>query len=114
MLDPLVLLALGGAGLLAGFVDAIAGGGGLIALPALLAAMPEIMDFPAGPQAGRYGGPVRCLRGERSDYVGPDGEAALRRLFPGTTIATVPGAGHWPHAEQPAAFLALLKEALAG
>jgi uncharacterized protein len=38
ILDPLVLLALGGAGMLAGFVDAIAGGGGLIALPALLAA----------------------------------------------------------------------------
>jgi uncharacterized protein len=37
-LDPVILLALGGAGLLAGFVDAIAGGGGLIALPALLAA----------------------------------------------------------------------------
>ena len=37
-LAPLVLLALAGAGLLAGFVDAIAGGGGLIALPALLAA----------------------------------------------------------------------------
>jgi uncharacterized membrane protein YfcA len=38
VLDPIVLVALGGAGLLAGFVDAIAGGGGLIALPALLAA----------------------------------------------------------------------------
>ncbi|MBI4920803.1 MAG: TSUP family transporter [Devosia nanyangense] len=38
MLDPIVLVALGGAGMLAGFVDAIAGGGGLIALPALLAA----------------------------------------------------------------------------
>lgn len=37
-LDPLILVALGGAGMLAGFVDAIAGGGGLIALPALLAA----------------------------------------------------------------------------
>src|SRR3569833_1835158 len=37
-LDPLILLALAGAGMLAGFVDAIAGGGGLIALPALLAA----------------------------------------------------------------------------
>jgi uncharacterized membrane protein YfcA len=36
--DPLVLLALGVAGLLAGFVDAIAGGGGLIGIPALLAA----------------------------------------------------------------------------
>jgi uncharacterized membrane protein YfcA len=38
MLDPVILLALAGAGMLAGFVDAIAGGGGLIALPALLAA----------------------------------------------------------------------------
>lgn len=38
MLDPIVLVALGGAGLLAGFVDAIAGGGGMIGLPALLAA----------------------------------------------------------------------------
>lgn len=37
-LEPLVLLALACAGMLAGFVDAIAGGGGLIALPALLAA----------------------------------------------------------------------------
>lgn len=38
MLEPIALVALGGAGLLAGFVDAIAGGGGMIALPALLAA----------------------------------------------------------------------------
>jgi hypothetical protein len=38
LLDPLILLALAGAGMLAGFVDAIAGGGGMIALPALLAA----------------------------------------------------------------------------
>jgi len=36
MLDPLILLALAGVGLLAGFVDAIAGGGGLIGVPALL------------------------------------------------------------------------------
>lgn len=36
MLDPLILLALAAVGLLAGFIDAIAGGGGMIALPALL------------------------------------------------------------------------------
>jgi len=36
MTDPLILLALGGVGLVAGFVDAIAGGGGLITVPALL------------------------------------------------------------------------------
>lgn len=38
MLEPMVLLALAGVGMLAGFVDAIAGGGGMIALPALLSA----------------------------------------------------------------------------
>lgn len=38
MLDPLILLALMGVGLLAGFVDAIAGGGGMITVPALLSA----------------------------------------------------------------------------
>src|SRR5690606_30139564 len=38
MLDPLVLLALAAAGMLAGFVDAIAGGGGMIGVPALLSA----------------------------------------------------------------------------
>jgi uncharacterized membrane protein YfcA len=46
MLDPLVLVALCGVGMLAGFVDAIAGGGGLIALPALLSAgIPPIAAF---------------------------------------------------------------------
>lgn len=44
--DLTVLIALGFVGLLAGFVDAIAGGGGLIAIPALLAAgVPPIAAF---------------------------------------------------------------------
>jgi uncharacterized membrane protein YfcA len=38
MLEPLTLLALAGVGLVAGFVDAVAGGGGMIGLPALLSA----------------------------------------------------------------------------
>jgi uncharacterized membrane protein YfcA len=45
-LDLLTLVALGFVGLLAGFVDAISGGGGLIAVPALLAAgVPPIAAF---------------------------------------------------------------------
>src|SRR5688572_21978331 len=36
--DIWVLAALGAVGVLAGFVDAVAGGGGLIAIPALLSA----------------------------------------------------------------------------
>lgn len=38
MLDIWVLVLLGGVGVLAGFVDAVAGGGGLITVPALLSA----------------------------------------------------------------------------
>ncbi|AKR54383.1 Putative membrane protein YfcA [Devosia sp. H5989] len=37
-LEPLTLLALAGVGLAAGFVDAIAGGGGMLSVPALLSA----------------------------------------------------------------------------
>lgn len=45
-LEPLILLALVGVGLLAGFVDAIAGGGGLITIPALLSiGMPPVLAF---------------------------------------------------------------------
>lgn len=45
-LDLTILVALGFVGLLAGFVDAIAGGGGLIAVPALMAAgVPPIAAF---------------------------------------------------------------------
>ncbi|MDC9823552.1 TSUP family transporter [Devosia sp. ZB163] len=44
--DLTILVALGFVGLLAGFVDAIAGGGGLIALPALLAVgIPPVTAF---------------------------------------------------------------------
>jgi uncharacterized protein len=45
-LDLLTLLALGLVGLVAGFVDAVAGGGGLIAVPALLSAgLPPVTAF---------------------------------------------------------------------
>ncbi len=44
--DLITLVALGVVGLVAGFVDAIAGGGGLIAIPALLAAgIPPVTAF---------------------------------------------------------------------
>jgi uncharacterized membrane protein YfcA len=45
-LEPLVLVALAGVGLLAGFVDAIAGGGGLITIPVLISVgMPPVAAF---------------------------------------------------------------------
>lgn len=76
-----------------------------LGLAEIAAAMPEIEDAP--PTGGRrYGGPVLVLGGERSRYILPEHHAVFRALFPQARFATVPGAGHWVHAENPQGFLA--------
>lgn len=79
-----------------------------LALPEIAAAMPEIEDAP--PAGGRrYDGPVLVLGGERSRYILPEHHALFRALFPRARFATVAGAGHWVHAENPQGFLAALE-----
>ena len=57
-LELVTLFALFGVALVAGFIDAIAGGGGLLTVPALLATgMPPAMPLP---QATRSGTMPRC------------------------------------------------------
>ncbi|WP_323791323.1 alpha/beta fold hydrolase [Nocardioides sp.] len=53
--------------------------------------------------------PVLWLAGEKSDYVRPEHEETMRSLFPRTRLATIKGAGHWIHSEQPDAFLSALR-----
>ena len=84
-----------------------------LGLAELGAAMPEIEDFTAPPGA-RFGGPVLVMAGERSGYIRPEHQALFCTLFPRATFATVPAAGHWVHAENPAGFLAALEPFLAG
>ncbi len=48
--------------------------------------------------------PVLFVRGGQSDYITEEDEAGIKKLFPKAEIATVPGAGHWVHAEVPQAF----------
>ncbi len=50
--------------------------------------------------------PALFLRGGRSDYVTDADLLEIRRLFPHAESATLPDAGHWLHADAPAAFLA--------
>ncbi|MEN0073724.1 MAG: alpha/beta fold hydrolase [Paracraurococcus sp.] len=78
-----------------------------LGLAEIAGAMPVIEGFPD--LAGHYEGPVLVLRGERSGYVRPEHEARFRALFPAVEFATVPAAGHWVHAENPAGFLALVE-----
>src|SRR5436309_1041119 len=69
-LAPLVLLALAGAGLLAGFVDAIAGGGGLIGVPALLAAgIPPVAALGTNKVQGAIGTAIAATTYWRGGFV---------------------------------------------
>ena len=80
-----------------------------LGLAEIHAAMPEIEDFAV---AGRYEGPVLVIAGGRSAHVRPEHHALFRRLFPAVRFATLEGAGHWLHSEQPDAFLALVQSFL--
>lgn len=69
-LEPLVLLALAGAGMLAGFVDAIAGGGGLIAIPALLSVgVPPVAALATTKVQSATGTVIAALTYWRRGYV---------------------------------------------
>jgi pimeloyl-ACP methyl ester carboxylesterase len=72
-------------------------------LDVLAQAMPQIVGWPD--IAGRFDGPALFLSGADSDYVRPEHRPLIRALFPQARFARLTGAGHWLHAEQPAAFV---------
>ncbi|APG43005.1 alpha/beta fold hydrolase [Syntrophotalea acetylenica] len=49
--------------------------------------------------------PTLFIRGEQSDYLDPVRRDALLEKFDDKRFISVPGAGHWVHADQPVAFL---------
>lgn len=77
-------------------------------LPAILDQWPQIADFPVTDRA--YEGPALFLSGADSEYVRPEHEPEIRRLFPAARLETIAKAGHWVHAEQPQAVTAALAE----
>ncbi len=80
-------------------------------LEALGAEMPKIMGFP---DVGRaFGGPVLMLHGAESDYMQPEMQPEILRLFPKAEFAEIEGAGHWLHAEKPREFQAAVEVFLA-
>jgi uncharacterized protein len=81
-LEPLILVALAGVGLLAGFVDAIAGGGGLVAIPVLLSiGMPPVAAFATNKVQSATGTLIAAATYWRGGFV------ALRVLWPTMLIA---------------------------
>lgn len=66
--------------------------------------MRELCDFPDELKRGRYDGPALLISGEESDYVRPESVAAIRALLPCSRFQGIAEAGHWVHADQPAAL----------
>jgi esterase len=78
-------------------------------LEAIEREMPRLVDFPAIPASDTYDGPSLFVAGGRSDYLRHEHEPEIRRLFPNAEVANIENAGHWLHAEQPTAFLAVVE-----
>jgi esterase len=71
--------------------------------PALLSNLPGITDGIVREGAGQAvtGFPVLFIRGGNSDYLNPDAVKDIVKIFPAAELITIPGAGHWIHAEKP-------------
>lgn len=51
-----------------------------------------------------YQGPTLFIKGGDSDYILPEHQAEILRLFPKAKAKIIHGTGHWLHAEKPVAF----------
>ena len=76
------------------------------------ASMAQLCSFPGSLASERFDGPVRVIVGANSDYVAQRDGAAFRPMFSNVEVEVIEGAGHWVHADQPAAFLASVRRAL--
>jgi esterase len=59
-----------------------------------------------------FAGPALFIKGELSDYITREHEDAIRSYFPDFQFKMIQNAGHWLHAEKPAAFVKLVENFL--
>lgn len=82
-------------------------------LARLRSALPELVGFPDAEGLPPFPGPALFIGGARSAYLLPDHKPLIKKLFPRAEIMHLANAGHWPHVEQPEAFLAAVQKFLA-
>lgn len=75
--------------------------------------MGDIMSFPELDDAQKYSATTLFLGGGDSDRITNDYRTEILRFFPAADIDFITGAGHWVHADQPAAVLERFKAFLA-
>jgi esterase len=79
-------------------------------LDALLKNRRRLAAAPA--PGGVYAGSTLFVKGARSDYVSSRCHEAIARQFPQAELKIIADAGHWPHAEKPMVFNALVSRFL--
>lgn len=79
-------------------------------LGAILAGMSDLAGFPPALCERRYGGPVQVIAGALSPYVHDRSE--FQPMFPTAEVEFIDGAGHWVHADKPAAFVEAVRRSL--
>ncbi|MBW6482096.1 MAG: alpha/beta fold hydrolase [Vicingaceae bacterium] len=57
--------------------------------------------------------PTLFIRGEKSNYILDSDREEIKSIFPKAVIGTIKNSGHWIHAEQPEAFLSMIKNFIA-
>ena len=78
-------------------------------LLAVAVCMQDLCGFPEQWMRERYEGPTLFVAGTDSDYVRPESQAGIGRLFPRARLEHIVDAGHWVHADQPEALLCALR-----
>lgn len=75
-----------------------------INLDAIARSQSTLVGFPKTSSVPPYAGPTLFVRGGVSNYVQDAHWPAIRAVFTAAQLATLAGAGHWLHAEQPGPF----------
>ena len=83
-----------------------------INLPAIRAAIDEIVGAIPDDWTEPFNAPTYFIRGENSDRINDDNSLSIHNIFPNWELITIANAGHWPHAENPVDFLATLHQLL--
>jgi pimeloyl-ACP methyl ester carboxylesterase len=79
-----------------------------IGLSEIIAGFADIEAWDAAADT-RYTGPTLFLAGASSHYIKPEHHPIIRALFPNARFVTLKNAGHWLHADNPSAFVAVVE-----
>jgi pimeloyl-ACP methyl ester carboxylesterase len=72
--------------------------------------MPALIGFPG--DGSPYAGATVFIAGEKSNYIRPRDKDRIMTLFPAANLLEIADCGHWPHAEHPERFLAMVRPLL--